>query len=964
MRILLGQHGSNGDCLYATIIARQIKSDHPSCRLTWAVASKCSHLLANNPYVDEVWEWPIKEWPDLENAWYEFERRIKDDQIIRESYDEIILPQVWPNNFRNFDGTVRPSILRAYDVEYTVPIDSVIELDETEKLNVKKFVDENNIDKYRHKILFECSSKSGQSYVTPSFALEVANIVSKKIPDCCFIITTHEEIRSDQTNIISASPVSFRENLALIEYCSMFVGCGSGLTVISTSSSAKNIPNIQILSKNKSMLGSFHHDFEYFGKDASRFIEMSDVDPSQVAHAICSVCNEGLVNASEQYHKPIPLTFNFYLETIRDWLVKREHYVDALQSLSVTMQRYGHVNDLVDFGSKYVLPNLQKDKNWGSHEIKQRAEKLNSFFSSTVDWLPRNSVQDYNHCTNIIEITKWGGELCPIRFEREPCFKNDAYSQLIEQEFEEIDLLIRVKNVSKIGDKFVQSIKAPSLKLFALRVNNLSGDDRVVEWKRRYPLANQCIHHRVGRILAKLSKNSFKKIRKIIKRIKKVGYRVQGNGFIKKSLNKIGLRTNEHLNVRIADEKSLSADISEKLKHFTSIVYIGESYVIPSLFKELAKSLSISSEIIRCDLAPIDISDRTAMFLRKPSLLYRWLSGMYRVENYIPLIIVDVEDTEALFKSLEGKLKSDQAFIVNLRGKKILRNEFEMEWGNAEYIAENVLYLYGPTDKYILKPLPVFDVIEWPKISVVTVSYNQGNFIERCIASIVNQGYPNLEYIIIDGGSTDDTLNVIDKYKDVIDIVISEPDNGQSDALNKGFKLATGEILTWVCSDDALEPNSLYHAGSNFINYDVDIIAGECRIVDENDRVINFHYNALPYNEVMRLSFGDLVSFCSIWHKGMYFYQPEVFFSKNIWQKSGAYLKEHLYYAMDYDLFLRFAIAGAKIIHIPHVLGVTRKHESQKTQDISMEYLPTIRSILAEYKEIVDESNKFIVDSE
>ena len=96
------------------------------------------------------------------------------------------------------------------------------------------------------------------------------------------------------------------------------------------------------------------------------------------------------------------------------------------------------------------------------------------------------------------------------------------------------------------------------------------------------------------------------------------------------------------------------------------------------------------------------------------------------------------------------------------------------------------------------------------KISIITPSYNQGEYIEKTIKSILDQGYPNLEYIIMDGGSNDETVEIIKKYEDKITFWQSEPDKGQTDAINKGFEKCTGDIVTWLCSDDYYEPNVLF----------------------------------------------------------------------------------------------------------------------------------------------------------
>ena len=106
--------------------------------------------------------------------------------------------------------------------------------------------------------------------------------------------------------------------------------------------------------------------------------------------------------------------------------------------------------------------------------------------------------------------------------------------------------------------------------------------------------------------------------------------------------------------------------------------------------------------------------------------------------------------------------------------------------------------------------------ISYPKISIVTPSFNQGKYIEQTILSVINQNYPNLEYIIIDGGSTDETVNIIKKYEPWITYWVSEPDRGQSHAINKGIEKCTGHIFNWLNSDDWYEPNTLFDVASGF----------------------------------------------------------------------------------------------------------------------------------------------------
>lgn len=234
----------------------------------------------------------------------------------------------------------------------------------------------------------------------------------------------------------------------------------------------------------------------------------------------------------------------------------------------------------------------------------------------------------------------------------------------------------------------------------------------------------------------------------------------------------------------------------------------------------------------------------------------------------------------------------------------------------------------------------------WPRISVVTVSFQQARFLETCLRSVLDQGYPHLEYIVVDGGSTDGSREILERYRPRISTLVIEPDGGQSEALNKGLSRATGEILTWVCSDDCLEPGSLFAVARAFAATGADMIAGGCRLLDEDGSTAGIHHSGFVAGLTQPLSFGDLASFAGAWQRGLYFYQPEVFFSRDIWERAGRHLRDDLFYVMDYELFLRFALAGARLHAVPQVLGCSRRHEAQKTRHEAPMYLPSVDRVL------------------
>ena len=242
--------------------------------------------------------------------------------------------------------------------------------------------------------------------------------------------------------------------------------------------------------------------------------------------------------------------------------------------------------------------------------------------------------------------------------------------------------------------------------------------------------------------------------------------------------------------------------------------------------------------------------------------------------------------------------------------------------------------------------------IDWPRISVITVSYNQCEYLERCLLSVLEQRYPNLEYIVIDACSTDGSIDILRRHEARLSRLVIEPDNGQSDGLNKGFNLATGDILTWVNSDDMLAPLALKRAALAFAESGADMVAGTCaRVAGADARPRYRHHSVLPTGRRVALELSGPLTWHGAWEAGDYFFQPEVFFSRDIWNRAGGYLRPHLYWAMDWDLWLRFALAGATAIRIPDLLALSREHDAQKTTTEEL-YLWQVATILADYDEL------------
>jgi len=360
-RILLGMLGSNGDCLYATAIARQIKQDFPGCHLTWAVASLCRNVLFNNPDVDTVWEIPLESWSEMDRTWQLFE--IEAHSLGSSGhFDHVFLTQVSPARFGNYDGTVRPSLFRNYPRQISVPVDVTINLDAEEKAAVDAWFAASPAADASQVVLCECSSRSGQSFMDVGRAVELAEAITTARRKTVVIISTHDALVTDNPRIISGGSISIRQTARLTDYVDLFVGCGSGLTVAATSGTAKpGLPNIQILRRYTSVYASFRHDFGYFGKPISQFMELTSEDPSHIHAAVLAALADGFEAAKTEFDDPVPLTFDWYIELISMMLVDTGRYVDAAHSLLVTAERYGWHPSLRRFGRHFVVPFLDND---------------------------------------------------------------------------------------------------------------------------------------------------------------------------------------------------------------------------------------------------------------------------------------------------------------------------------------------------------------------------------------------------------------------------------------------------------------------------------------------------------------------------------------------------------------------------------------------------------------------------
>ncbi len=230
----------------------------------------------------------------------------------------------------------------------------------------------------------------------------------------------------------------------------------------------------------------------------------------------------------------------------------------------------------------------------------------------------------------------------------------------------------------------------------------------------------------------------------------------------------------------------------------------------------------------------------------------------------------------------------------------------------------------------------------FPKISLITPSYNQAEFLEATIRSVLSQEYPNLEYIVIDGGSTDGSVEILEKYSDQLTYWHSQPDDGQSDAINQGMNQATGDILGWINSDDVLRPGSLHLVGSVFHTFsDISWITGLPNTI-----------TADGYAQYMARPPWYVRSFLQRgwYHRKLlgFVMQEGSFWRSDLWKKVGSKIDVSLRYSMDYDLWKKFA-QYSELTLVNTCLASYRLNPHRKNNDDHAEYYAEIGSHTAEW---------------
>ena len=222
-----------------------------------------------------------------------------------------------------------------------------------------------------------------------------------------------------------------------------------------------------------------------------------------------------------------------------------------------------------------------------------------------------------------------------------------------------------------------------------------------------------------------------------------------------------------------------------------------------------------------------------------------------------------------------------------------------------------------------------------PVVSIVTPSYNQARFLEETVTSVLNQDYPNVEYLIVDGGSRDGSVGIIKRYERALRYWVSEPDRGQAHAINKGFSRTTGDILTWLNADDVYFSRTAISDAVRAWHQDpsAGVVYGDYALMDEGGRV----FRLVP--GMRRVSFRIFAAYS--------LGQPSTFIRRGVWESFP--LREDLRYGMDYEFWLRISKAGVQFRYLPRLCSAYRVHASSKSSATARAMAEELQAVRQQY---------------
>ena len=342
-KILLAQLNSNGDCLYATVIAKQIKEvDYKGSHLTWAVNSKCKQSVSLNPYVDEIWEIPTKSSVSTYDEWEVFLNEAERRKAAGE-FDKIFYTQIIGKGTMLFDGGIRSTIYQQYPHKITVSQEPIIRLSDDEVASVRSFSERNNLSRFKDVILMECGPNSFQSALNPQSASEIADKITEVNPSLAIILSSNKKVENPTSQIIDGSELTFRENAELTKYCTLFAGCSSGISWLTTTDWAKPLPKVIVVNHKNYYNSSMMYDHKYAGLPVNDIIELKEcVETSKELHECLTLILKGLFpEAKKRFHADFRLTNFKFLYDLTELNKQNGDHIAFFSSIGNVIKRNG-----------------------------------------------------------------------------------------------------------------------------------------------------------------------------------------------------------------------------------------------------------------------------------------------------------------------------------------------------------------------------------------------------------------------------------------------------------------------------------------------------------------------------------------------------------------------------------------------------------------------------------------------
>lgn len=337
-KILLIQLFSNGDCLFVTTIARQIKIDHPNCELTWVVSSRCKDMLLHNSDVDIIEEVSISDATENENV---FEQVVKEAILKKQQgiYSRVIVPQLLGSNMKFYDGVVCTSLYRSSGLTITVDTKPILILTNEEKAKAQQFAQQHNLASYKNVVLFECAPQTNQLSLTDEIILKYSQQIVRN-ENTCVILSAPKAYNFQQPHIIDGNSLTIRETVALTYYCTLLLGCSSGITWAATSIAAKPLPMVQILAPDAYYFNPLSLTLKKLKRSADHLLELVEFSNEKLSKVFEDVFNKGFIEAKTKHHQQVAVQFKLFRGIIHNF-IKKGRFSEIITFVRVNWKEHG-----------------------------------------------------------------------------------------------------------------------------------------------------------------------------------------------------------------------------------------------------------------------------------------------------------------------------------------------------------------------------------------------------------------------------------------------------------------------------------------------------------------------------------------------------------------------------------------------------------------------------------------------